>query len=90
MNSPDHYTNEGSSIDVVTWAKSQGLDVEGFYRINALKYLTRAGKKSTETKQEDLIKALDYIYRELTGEWIDKDLIKQKIKQCQKNTNLSQ
>ncbi len=30
MNSPDHYTNEGSSIDVVTWAKSQGLDVEGF------------------------------------------------------------
>ena len=55
MNSLDHYTNEGSSIDVVTWAKSQGLDVEGFCRINALKYLIRAGKKSTETKQEELI-----------------------------------
>ena len=68
MNS--HYNNNGQTLDVVTWAKSQGLDVEGFCRINALKYLTRAGKKKGESKEKDYKKALDYVHYLVHGSFI--------------------
>ena len=66
----NHYNNNGKTLDVVTWAKSQGLDVEGFCRINALKYLTRAGKKKGESKEKDYKKALDYVHYLVHGSFI--------------------
>lgn len=41
----------------------------GFNLGNAIKYLLRAGRKGSDTKDADLVKALQYISRERTGEW---------------------
>lgn len=55
---PDYYKANGlEAIDVI---EAYGL---GFCLGNAIKYLLRAGKKSS--KEEDLNKAIWYIQREL-------------------------
>lgn len=59
INKPSHYHAGG--IDVIGFSELQfdAAELKGFYRINALKYITRYEKKGTPV--EDLRKAQFYI-----------------------------
>ena len=58
VNHPSHYTD--GSIEVIDFIEFWGL---GFHLGNAVKYISRAGKKDPDKKIEDLEKALWYIRR---------------------------
>ena len=60
MDSPSHYTR--GSIEVWDFIRDQGLN---YHLGNAIKYISRAGYKSTATKTEDLKKAIHYLENEL-------------------------
>lgn len=60
VNHPDYY-NQGK-IEVIDYIQDQGL-MSGFCLGNAIKYISRAGKKNPETKIEDLCKARWYLDR---------------------------
>lgn len=66
INKPLHYHSNG--IDVIGFAEAQFSKEEqkGFYRINAIKYLTRFDKKGTPL--QDLEKAQFYLNKLLEGE----------------------
>lgn len=55
---PAHYTT--GKIECIEYIEDKGL---GFHLGNAVKYITRAGKKSPGKKIEDLRKAMWYIDR---------------------------
>lgn len=57
VNHPQHYQSE-KGIEVIDVTDAFDLD---FCLGNAVKYILRAGKKSTETEIEDLRKAVWYI-----------------------------
>ena len=59
-NSPRHYTR--GTIEVWDFIRDQGLN---YFRGNAIKYICRAGFKSTHTEIEDLKKAIHYLENEL-------------------------
>jgi hypothetical protein len=66
VNRPKHYTEGGiETIDFIK-AKLTPEQFEGFCLGNALKYLSRAGKK--DDKEQDEKKARWYIHFLLTGE----------------------
>ena len=58
INKPSHYHK--NNIDVIKFSELQfdKLELQGFYRINVLKYVTRFDRKN---KVEDLEKAKFYI-----------------------------
>ena len=58
--SPRHYTR--GSIEVWDFIRDQELN---YHLGNAVKYICRAGFKSTETKTQDLKKAIHYLENEL-------------------------
>ena len=58
--SPRHYTR--GTIEVWDFIRDQGLN---YFRGNAIKYICRAGFKSTHTEIEDLKKAIHYLANEL-------------------------
>ena len=60
VNHPDYY-NQGK-IEVIDYIQDQGL-MSGFCLGNAIKYISRAGKKNPETEIEDLCKARWYLDR---------------------------
>lgn len=62
INKPDHY--HSGSIDVIQFSEENftNAELKGFYRINAIKYLTRYDKKGTP--EDDLQKA-DFYLRKL-------------------------
>ena len=60
MESPDHYTR--GTIEPWDYIRDQGLN---YHLGNAIKYISRAGHKSTATKTEDLKKAIHYLENEL-------------------------
>ena len=64
---PAHYTS--AKIQPIDFIESQGL---GFHEANVIKYLARAGLK--ENAQEDRIKALNYLWRRITGEWMPAEI----------------
>ena len=57
---PHHYTD--GKIEVIDFIDDKGL---GFCLGNAVKYISRAGKKDPDTAIEDLRKALWYINHEI-------------------------
>ena len=57
---PAHY-NQGN-IEVIDYIEDQGL-MSGFCLGNAIKYISRAGKKDPSTEIEDLSKACWYLNR---------------------------
>ena len=57
---PSHYTDGG--IDTITCIDAKGLN---FCRGNAVKYISRAGKKDPAKEIEDLEKAVWYLQREI-------------------------
>jgi hypothetical protein len=58
--SPIHYTR--GSVEVWDFIRDQGLN---YFRGNAIKYVCRAGFKSTGTEIEDIKKAIHYLENEL-------------------------
>jgi hypothetical protein len=61
INNPAHYTDGG--IETIDFIEAKGLD---FHLGNAVKYISRAGKK--EDKLKDLLKAQWYINRAINNE----------------------
>lgn len=66
VNHPSHYTD--GKIEVIDYIEDKGL---GFCLGNAVKYISRAGKKDQNKEVEDLQKAIWYISRKI--EQIDKE-----------------
>ena len=60
VNHPSHYTD--GKIEVIEFIEDKGLN---FHRGNAVKYISRAGKKNPAKEIEDLEKAAWYINREI-------------------------
>lgn len=60
VNHPSYYTD--GKIEVIDYIKDKGL---GFCLGNAVKYISRAGKKDPEKEIEDLWKAAWYIIRRI-------------------------
>lgn len=63
VNHPSHYTD--GKIEPIDYIEDKGLD---FHLGNAVKYISRAGKKDPATKVEDLKKAVWYLAREIERE----------------------
>lgn len=63
INHPDYY-NKGK-IEVIDFIEDQEL---GFHLGNAVKYISRAGAKNTESEEEDLKKAIWYLQRKINKE----------------------
>ncbi len=63
---PDYYKSAGAYLDVIDYIESLG-DMHGFCRGNIIKYIVRAGKKTTNTL-DDLYKAREYINRWIKSE----------------------
>ena len=59
VNRPAHYTD--GKIEVIDFIEDKGLN---FHRGNAVKYISRAGKKDKSKEIEDLQKAIWYLERE--------------------------
>ena len=59
--SPDHYTR--GAIEVWDFIRDQQLN---YHLGNAIKYICRAGYKSSESKEKDLKKAIHYLENELS------------------------
>ena len=60
VNHPSYYTD--GKIEVIDYIKDKGLD---FCLGNAVKYISRAGKKDQSKEVEDLQKAIWYIQRKI-------------------------
>lgn len=60
VNHPSHYTD--GKIEVIDYIEDKGL---GFCLGNAVKYISRAGKKDQSKEIEDLLKAIWYIQRKI-------------------------
>ena len=60
MESPSHYTR--GSVEVWDFIRDQQLN---YHLGNAIKYICRAGFKSSESKEKDLKKAIHYLENEL-------------------------
>ena len=60
INSPDHYTSGG--IETIDFIEAKEFN---FRLGNAIKYITRAGRKDSETYVDDLRKAIWYLNREI-------------------------
>ena len=60
VNHPPHYTD--GKIEVIEYIEDKGL---GFCLGNAIKYISRAGKKYKDKEIEDLKKAIWYIERRI-------------------------
>lgn len=60
VNHPAHYTDE--KIEVIDYIEDKKL---GYHLGNAVKYISRAGKKDPDKYIEDLQKAVWYLQREI-------------------------
>ena len=60
VNHPSHYTS--GQIEVIDFIEDKGL---GFHLGNAVKYISRAGRKNPDKTIEDLQKAVWYINRQI-------------------------
>jgi len=60
INHPSHYTD--GKIEVIDFIEDKKLN---FHRGNAIKYISRAGKKDPQKEIEDLEKAIWYLSREV-------------------------
>jgi hypothetical protein len=60
VNKPPHYTD--GKIEVIEFIEDKNL---GFHLGNAVKYISRAGKKDPDKTIEDLKKSIWYVEREI-------------------------
>lgn len=64
VNHPSHYGGEDNPYEAIKVIEAWDL---GFNLGNTVKYISRAGIKSKDTKLEDLKKALWYLNREINN-----------------------
>lgn len=64
VNHPSHYTD--GNIEVIDYIEDKKLN---YHLGNAVKYISRAGKKDPEKYTEDLQKAVWYLQREIDRRW---------------------
>lgn len=64
VNHPSHYTD--GNIEVIDFIEDKKLN---YHLGNAVKYISRAGKKDPEKYTEDLQKAVWYLQREIDKRW---------------------
>ena len=62
VNHPPHYGGENNTYEAIKVIEAWGL---GFSLGNAVKYISRAGKKDAAREAEDLEKAIWYINRHI-------------------------
>lgn len=62
VNHPAHYGGENNPYEAIKVIEAWGL---GFCLGNTVKYISRAGKKVSDRRKQDLQKALWYLQREL-------------------------
>jgi hypothetical protein len=62
VNHPNHYGGANNPYEAIKVIEAWGL---GFNLGNAVKYISRAGKKSGSSTREDLQKAAWYLNREI-------------------------
>jgi hypothetical protein len=62
VNHPSHYGGESNPYEVIKVIEAWNLD---FHLGNAVKYISRAGKKGTDKELQDLKKALWYLERKI-------------------------
>ena len=67
---PKHYQDE-KRIEAIVVIENWEL---GFNEGSALKYIGRSKHKGT--RQEDLLKAANYLFREATGRWLPDEVMK--------------
>lgn len=60
VNHPSHYTD--GNIEVIDFIEDKKLN---FHRGNAVKYISRAGKKDPGKEKEDIKKAIWYLQRDV-------------------------
>ena len=60
VNHPSHYTD--GQYECIDYMEARGYTLDG-YVFNAVKYLSRAGKKDPNKKKEDIQKAIWYLER---------------------------
>lgn len=60
VNHPSHYTD--GKIEVIDFIEDKKLN---FHRGNAVKYISRAGKKDPTKEKEDILKAIWYLQRDV-------------------------
>ncbi len=60
VNHPSHYCDGG--IETADFIEAKGLN---WQRGNAIKYISRAGKKDPDTEAEDIRKAIWYLERDV-------------------------
>ena len=64
VNHPNHYGGSENVYEVIKVCEAWGLDYDA-YLFNVVKYVARAGKKTTDTEIQDLKKALFYLDRKI-------------------------
>lgn len=74
VNHPSHYTD--GNIEVIDYIEDKQL---GYHLGNAVKYISRAGKKDKSKEAEDLKKAIWYINRKIKKLETGVDIIEQRI-----------
>jgi hypothetical protein len=62
VNHPSHYTD--GKYECIDYLESRGFTQDG-YLFNAVKYISRAGKKDPEKYEEDIRKAIWYLNRKM-------------------------
>ena len=60
VNHPSHYTD--GQYETIDFIEAQRLE-QDFYSANAVKYISRAGKKGNDKEKEDIQKAIWYLKR---------------------------
>lgn len=60
INHPEHYKTGG--METIDFIEAKGLN---YHLGNAVKYISRAGKKDPSRYKEDLLKAIWYLQREV-------------------------
>lgn len=77
VNHPSHYTD--GQIEVIDYIEDKKL---GYHLGNAVKYISRAGKKDPEKEVEDLQKAVWYINRKIEKLQQAKAARRQELEAC--------
>jgi len=72
VNHPNHYGGSENVYEVIKVCEAWGLDYDA-YLFNVVKYVARAGKKTTDTEIQDLKKALFYLDRKIKNLENDKN-----------------
>lgn len=82
----NHYRTGKHEVDTISTMLLDGRDystIEGAYIYNIIKYIGRCNEKGS--REQDLIKAIEYLMMMLRMKSKNRDKVKQLIKECLDN-----